>query len=376
MKEEKIIDALAFTDEKLLEEADEFRRGKKKKQGKYGALVAAACICVVAAVTVAGVRYSGRISPAPPVNSESSTQTLHEINVDGFLNDGMGHEGWMLKNISEWTSSKKIPYFKTLPVYSVKGNGINEKEMNEVIDNVISLLGIPEAEFERRYEYASEIYGEIVQDYVYAVEAVASGGRIRAFSKGGYSIIFNEGGTVPAGCSDEEIAEYYAEKYKMLLGTDKIRTEIRVDYNVYGKRMVSYSFYACAENELEEMTNREFSSMKLDIIDDRLMSIIVDNSLASAETVGNYPVISLREARKKLAEGDYITSSPYDFAGAEYADAVELVYRKSGDTCVPYYLFYVEEINAPTKDYGLKDYSSYYVPAVEEEFIKYSGYGE
>ncbi len=376
MKEEKIIDALAFIDEKLLEEADEFRRSKKKKHGKHGVLVAAACICVVAAVTVAGVRYSGKIAPDPPVNSESSTQTLPEINIDGFSDGGMGHEGWMLKDISEWTSSEKTPYFKTLPVYTVRKDGVDEKKMNEVIDKAVGLLGVPEAEFERRYEYASEIYGEIEQDYVYAVEAHISDGRIRAFAKGGYSIIFNEGGTVPAGCSDEEIAEYYAEKYKILLGTDEICTEIRADYSVYGERRVSYSFYACAENELEEMTNREFSSMKLNIIDDRLRSIIVDNSLASSETVGNYPVISLREARKKLAEGDYITSSPYDFSGAEYADAVELVYRKSGDTYAPYYLFYVEEINAPDKEYGLKDYSSYYVPAVEEEFIKYSGYGE
>ena len=125
----------------------------------------------------------------------------------------------MLKDLSEWYSQKEINRFKTLPVFSgdeyyvETGNakGLSEEELNRVINDAVHRLEIPEAECERKYEYASEIYGEIEEDYVYAIEAIVSGGRIRAFAKGGLSVIFNDGYTVPVGWSDQQIAEYFTE---------------------------------------------------------------------------------------------------------------------------------------------------------------------
>lgn len=377
MKQEKIVDALGLADEKFIKEADEFRQGIKRGKRKYAALIAAACICVVAVAAVLGVSYGG---------GNADTDNLPKISIDGLTDGGMGYEGWLLKDISEWFSQKKVVRFETLPVYSgdeyavETGNakGLSEEELNSVIDDAVHRLGIPEAECEREYEYASGIYGEVEEDYIYAVTAQISGGRIRAFGKGGFSVIFDDGETVPAEWSDEQIAEYFAEKYKCLLDTDKVVTEIRTDYDTDGVRKVSYSFYADGENELEKLMNREFGSVYLNIFENRLMSIRVENSLALAEKVADYPVISLGEARKRLVSGEYITSSPYDFGGEECIEGAELVYRRSGKIYAPYYLFYVEEINAPEKDCGLKDYASYYVPAVKAEFIEnapYSGYG-
>ncbi|MBQ4626513.1 MAG: hypothetical protein IJB45_04595 [Clostridia bacterium] len=374
MKQEKITDALALADEKFIAQADEFRQGIKSGKRKYAALIAAACVCIVAVASAVGIRYgTGNIG----------TENLPKISIDGLLDGGMGYEGWMLKDLSEWYSQKEINRFKTLPVFSddeyyvETGNakGLSEEELNRVINDAVHRLEIPEAECERKYEYASEIYGEVEEDYVYAIEAIVSGGRIRAFAKGGFNVIFNDGYTVPAGWSDQQIAEYFTERFKCLLGEGEIVTDIRTDYDIYGVRKVSYSFYEGSENELEEMINREFNSVYLNISEGRLMSIRVENSLALAEKIADYPVISLGEARKKLVSGEYITSSPYDFGGEECIESVELVYRRSGEIYAPYYLFYVEEINAPKKDYGLKGYSSYYVPAVEAEFVEYSGYG-
>lgn len=373
MKQEKIIDALSFADEKFIVQADEFRQGTKRGKTKIAALIAAACVCFVAVAAV-GIRYGiGNVG----------TDNLPKISIDGLLDGGMGYEGWMLKDISEWYTQKKINRFKTLPVYSgdeyavETGNakGLNKEELNRIIDDTVYRLQIPEAETERICEYASEIYGEIEEDYIYAIEAQISGGRIRAFGKGGFNVIFNDGETAPTGWSDKQTAEYFAERYKCLLGADEVVTEIRVDYDVYGVRKVSYSFYADSENELEKMMNREFRSVYLDIFENRLMSVRVENPLALAEKIADYPVISLGEARKKLLSGEYITSSPYDFGGKECIESVELVYRRSGEIYAPYYLFYVEDVNAPDKNHGLKDYSSYYVPAVEADFIEYSGYG-
>lgn len=372
MKQEKIIDALSFADEKFIAEADEFRLGTKNRKRKYAALIAAACVCIVAVAAAVGMRYN--------------TENLPKISIDGLFDGGMGYEGWMLKDISEWYTQKEINRFKILPVYSSDeyavetGNakGLNEEELNRIIDDTVYRLEIPEAECERIYEYASEIYGEVEEDYIYAIEAQISGGRIRAFGKGGFNVIFSGGEAVPTGWSDEQVAEYFAERFKCLLDAEEVITETRVDYDVYGERKVSYSFYADADNELDEMMNREFRSVNLDVFENRLMSVRVENPLALAEKIADYPVISPGEARKKLLSGEYITSSPYDFGGEDCIESVELVYRRSGKIYAPYYLFYVEDVNAPDKDYGLKDYSSYYVPAVKSEFIEslpFSGYG-
>lgn len=375
MKQERIIDALGLADEKFIKEADEFRRGIKKGKRKYAALIAAACICVVAVAAV-GVLCGG---------GNAATENLPKISIDGLLDGGMGYEGWMLRDISEWYTQKEIGRFKTLPIYSSdeydveRGSaaGLSEEELNSIISEAVHRLGTEEVLVERGYEYASEIYGEVEEDYIYAIEAQISGGRIRAFGKGGFSVIFNGGETVPAGWSDEQTAEYFAERFKCLLNAGEVVTETRVDYDVYGVRKVSYSFYEEGENELEKMINRELRSVSINILEGRLASINVRNSLAVAEKVGDYPVISQREARKKLLSGEYITSSPYDFGGEDCIDGVELVYRRSNEAYAPYYLFYVEEINAPDID-GLKSYASYYVPAVKAEFVEnapYSGYG-
>lgn len=388
MKQERIIDALGLADEKFIKEADEFRQGIKKGKRNYAALIAAACICVVAVAAAVGTVREG--SPPLPTVTDSPTQSntgnLPKISIDGLLDGGMGFEGWFLKDISEWHSQQEIGRFKTLPVYSGNeyavetGNakGLSEEELNRVISEAVHRLGTEEALIVRSYEYASEIYGEVEEDYIYAVEAQISGGRIRAFAKGGFNVIFNDGETVPAGCTDEQIAEYFAKKYKALLGFENISVDIRCDYDIYGEKKVSYTVYESGANELEKIINRNFSAVSLYINGNKLETIRVGNALALAEKSGDYPVISPGEARKKLVSGEYITSSPYEFGGEECIDGVELVYRRSGETYAPYYLFYVEEVNAP--DNGeLKNYASYYVPAVEAEFIEnapYNGYGQ
>lgn len=98
-----------------------------------------------------------------------------------------------------------------------------------------------------------------------------------------------------------------------------------------------------------------------------------------AGKIGDYPIITVGEAREQLISGKYISSSPYDFAGEEYIGGVELVYRSSmSELLVPYYLFYVELPEAP-ENKGMKNYASYYIPAVNAAFIEkapYNGYDE
>jgi hypothetical protein len=86
--------------------------------------------------------------------------------------------------------------------------------------------------------------------------------------------------------------------------------------------------------------------------------------------VGDYPIISLAQAKKLLSKGKYITSVPDEMPDLKYVKKAELVY-KTGELeeyYMPYYRFYVEMPNEEN-EYGLKTYGIYYVPAVDKAYI-------
>lgn len=87
--------------------------------------------------------------------------------------------------------------------------------------------------------------------------------------------------------------------------------------------------------------------------------------------MGDYPIISTDEAYELLLEGHSITSVPYAITDTELIGKVELVYRSSNTekTFLPYYRFYIELPEMRRED-GLTDYGAYYVPAIQEEYIR------
>ena len=89
-----------------------------------------------------------------------------------------------------------------------------------------------------------------------------------------------------------------------------------------------------------------------------------------SEKTGEYPVISVQEAKELLLNGNYITTVPYEMPGKEYIARVELVYRKGTYETyyMPYYRFYVE-VPYEERENGLKTYGAYYVPAVEGKYL-------
>jgi len=91
--------------------------------------------------------------------------------------------------------------------------------------------------------------------------------------------------------------------------------------------------------------------------------------------VGDYPLLTLEEARKALEEGRYITSAQTPFTGTVEDCRVELVYRtgESESYYMPYYRFLAEEVGTQVSEYnaerGFKTFTAYYVPAVRPEYL-------
>ncbi len=85
-----------------------------------------------------------------------------------------------------------------------------------------------------------------------------------------------------------------------------------------------------------------------------------------SQKMGNYPIITSKDAKNLLLNGNYITSVPYQLPGEKFVAKTELIYRTGTNEkyFMPYYRFYVE-LPEEERD-GLKTYGAYYVPAVEK----------
>jgi hypothetical protein len=105
------------------------------------------------------------------------------------------------------------------------------------------------------------------------------------------------------------------------------------------------------------------------------MLIRLNNGLCTAEKLGDYPLISVSEAKEKLLSGQYQTNVPVQMPGEQFLAKVELVYRTGPkeESLLPYYRFYMELQDADgwqmTQDNGLKTYGAYYVPAIQDAYI-------
>lgn len=93
--------------------------------------------------------------------------------------------------------------------------------------------------------------------------------------------------------------------------------------------------------------------------------------------LGDYPVISLDEARQQLEEDAYYCSTGDFFPGQDSIAAVEIAYR-GREILAPYYRFIVEvdtsQLNpdsvAAMEQEGCKHYAAFYVAAVESEYLE------
>ena len=123
------------------------------------------------------------------------------------------------------------------------------------------------------------------------------------------------------------------------------------------------------------MLNFSFSGVQLAPNDEgNLMLIRINDRLSCAEKIGDYPIISVDEAKEKLLDGEYITTSPYELPDKKYIATTELIYRSSTSENIwmPYYRFLVEIPDSMVSDntpQGLKEFCAYYVPAVESQYI-------
>ena len=394
-KSEILLDAIGKIDDELIATAGKVKdKSRIKIWLRCGAL--AACLALVVGVcSVAGWFAPNESLPELPMLTISENL------------GAMGFEGYMAYDVSElvsanpWSERAKI---STLPVYKnqISYNldliisGADFDAMEDFLIETADRLGMDtstltitdDAPSVEEQEYITEKFArtgeEVPEGYFNPRRLIAKqdGIEIEVDTSMTATITFDPAISLPddlnfafdASYDDiAAVAEYIKEEYKEFISMDNPAINIYGgDYTIYLDRIYWLEYYNSVGNLTDRIINYNFnrvafysegSSGKL------FMARIYNPDLS--DKLGDYPIISAKEAKKLLLNGNYVTSVPYDLPGKEYIKKVELIYRTDvhDEYFIPYYRFYIELPEAE-RDGGMKTYGAYYVPAVREEYIE------
>lgn len=396
MKSERILNAMGNIDEELIEAAQPPVRTKKRNGLRW----IAAAACLAAALLGGFALYSRTAVPDTADLPVLDITPKEEAAAFGF-------EGYMAYDISElssanpWTEETKL---KTLPVYrnpvyydraGAPVSPVSEETMEAMkarlleaaerlgLENVQVTDNAPsQEEMDAVTEKFASVGEKVPEGYFEPTEVVAEqdGVKLAVGADLAVRIEFDPALDLPGevhfsynGTYEETkaAAEYLLEQYRDLLGMEKPQVSITGgDYTFDGEQMFGIEFFDAAGDKTQQIVNYNFNTARFACDDEGKLWIIRLNHPDLSQKVGDYPIISVKEAQALLCSGNYITTVPEEMPGEEYIARVELIYRDSrhDQYLMPYYRFYVE-VPDMAQDNGLKTFGAYYVPAVSGEFL-------
>ena len=393
MKAEDISEAMNNINEDFIESANERRKPKSRKSAWIKWVSAAAAIAVFAfagAKAFVPNRPEQNDNPVGGTESEygSALPLLEYIENDAAA---YGFEGYLAYDISELENGNpwnEKMVFDALPVF--RNNSFNEVGIaypgigeEAMLQKLSSITGGEhgETEYSRVGDFSSG--SGIPDDFVDRIEVDFGNHTIEIQSNGTVVVTYNgfDGEELPDDISFTytETSEgdayraisYICQNYCDFLDKGNTTFVTSGDYTFDGEFSRNYRIYDFSGDEISDMLNFAFNEIQLAPNDEgKLMLIRVNDKLSCAEKIGDYPIISLEEAKDMLLDGGYITTVPYEMPGKKYIAKAELIYRSGTDENIwmPYYRFLVE-LPEMAQENGLKNFGAYYVPAVKAEFI-------
>lgn len=393
MKAEDISEAMNNINEDFIESANERRKPKSRKSAWIKWVSAAAAIAVFA---FAGAKAFIPNRPEQNDNPVGGTESEYgsELPILEYVESSAaayGFEGYLAYDISELENGNpwnEKMVFDALPVFrnnsfnevGIAYPGIGEEAMLQKLSSITSGEH-GETEYSRVGDFSSG--SGIPDDFVDRIEADFGNHTIEIQSTGTIVVTYNgfDGEELPEDISFTytETSEgdayraisYICQNYCDFLDKGNTTFVTSGDYTFDGEFSRNYRIYDFSGDEISDMLNFAFNEIQLAPNDEgKLMLIRVNDKLSCAEKIGDYPIISLEEAKDMLLDGGYITTVPYEMPGKKYIAKAELIYRSgTGENIwMPYYRFLVE-LPEMAQENGLKNFGAYYVPAVKAEFI-------
>lgn len=395
-----LLDVIGDADEKLVPELT-----AKKKKGsilKWTAL-GGVCAAVIACVIVLPKMNKNNSIVSPygnlPQASNSSIKSGKDKIKSNVRFGDMGFEGMMAYDISEldtpnpWSpdlSLSSMPVYRNLAYTNLRmAVYLSEEQMNEIAQNTASALNVNVDETKVTYvkDFVKGGAFDEILNSAFSLDVECSNNTIIIVYGDGRIQISFENQTLPSSyhfsyrnTSKEEaqkVLEYLSDKYADLLHYDNTVCYSIADRTFSGDENRSYYVYNQSDDSVQDILNYNLSFSNFAPDDSgNLMCIWLNNPLCASEYLGEYPIITEKEATELLMNGNYFSSVPNDYIrnGSISTDDIsktELVYRNNREEYYqPYYKYYVElDSNAFNMADGLKNYGIFYVPAIKSEFL-------
>lgn len=419
MKKEQLFEAICGVDDKLIEHSDKkvhretlnksintplndrfSRRGidccafvQRIHKYNWGIRFTAIAAFLVM-ISVIGINVASNIV--------TTSNNLPMLEVSAPQSDAMGFEGYMAYNASEfvnknpWSDDADITslpiYENTLEFYSdYRVANADFDQMKAFLLDIAERLGmdienleikddVPDAE--TKTVITEKFGGSVPEGYFdpTMIFAEKDGVKIEVDTKMTAAIYFDKPVSLPNEYNFSEhasydemskAAEYLKEKYSKLIRMENSQANIHGgDYNIYAQQSYKLSFFNSVGDVTQQIINYNFNNVTFYSDDNGNLYMIRVYRTDLSHKVGDYPIITAKEAKKLLKNGNYVTTVPEKMPGEKYIEKVELVYRNDSYAkyFMPYYRFIVELPDIET-DNGLKSYGAYYVPAVKKQYI-------
>lgn len=385
MRGTELLDKMELVEPAYVEAADA-RTGKRRKIWlRWGAAAACLCLAAVGALTV-------RLRSVP---ESPEFANLEPLTIPELRTGGMGFESYLWYDIAEsdngnpWSEKMKIT---SLPVYKNKAYdpsgggfpvGLSEEELRERLDFAASALDLQVLSTKLtvvtdvNYIQAETNRGIITVEADGSIEYRAPESKPGPLSEG---LELPEEYNFTDNCTEAEaksVLAYLADTYRDFLAFEKPEYITWGKYTFSGDFQRRFQVYDASGDDVEDILNYNFHRAEFinSLYGGTLCCIRIRDDLLLAEKIGDYPIITVKEATKRLTSGNYQTSAPYAFPGKKYIGKVELIYRSSphAEMLLPYYRFYVllpeSEKEHTDMDPDLQYYGAYYVPAIADPYI-------
>ncbi len=354
MKGEDLFSALGKIDEKYVESSAPMKMPFYKRNAFKWIWASAACVCLLVMGYSATSVLTARYGALPKIENYA----IHF--------EGMGYEGTdelAIQNSDDINPWNEDIILETLPVYkNLRYNGgelsqsyYSVDELKKQTEAFADMMGLNIIDGKANPgETEGEVYNYVLNTQQGTVSTNGTGISINL--KKGYEYLLNKHISYCFGSETEKVSGVYRE---YSVDGELLDTEKR-SYHKYGDitdNIVNFNL----QSHWQDEDNTDYTNSRN------------DDYLSSSEKLGDYPVITLKQAKEKLFRGEYIDSAAVSYVeGGEITEDVivktDLIYYTNGNQKyhLPYYRFYVKCYSGNGE---IQRYAYIYVCAVEDEYL-------
>lgn len=169
----------------------------------------------------------------------------------------------------------------------------------------------------------------------------------------------------------EKIISYFIDNYKDCLGWEEAEKALHFDYSIEGEKHFLLYAYEKGNTLEQKLLNYYFNNIRIVTNEKNEITSAWLKKTDLSDKIGDYTIITAEQAKQLLYSGKYTSTLANTFSQNMTVVKTELVYRNTiyDSIYMPCYKFFVQLPH--TESNGLHHYDIYYIPAVEQQYLKY-----